>query len=43
MGRTPVTVKDAPGFLVNFGGRAYYQEALHILQEMLPPPTTSTR
>ena len=33
MGRTPVTVKDAPGFLVNFGGRAYYQEALHILQE----------
>lgn len=33
MGRTPVKVKDAPGFLVNFGGRAYYQEALHILQE----------
>jgi 3-hydroxybutyryl-CoA dehydrogenase len=33
MGRTPVVVKDAPGFLVNFGGRAYYQEALHILQE----------
>jgi 3-hydroxybutyryl-CoA dehydrogenase len=33
LGRTPVTVKDAPGFLVNFGGRAYYQEALHILQE----------
>jgi len=33
MGRTPVTVKDAPGFLVNLGGRAYYQEALHILQE----------
>ena len=33
MGRTPVRVKDAPGFLVNFGGRAYYQEALHILQE----------
>jgi 3-hydroxybutyryl-CoA dehydrogenase len=24
MGRTPVTVKDAPGFLVNLGGRAYY-------------------
>ncbi len=33
LGRTPVKVKDAPGFLVNFGGRAYYQEALHILQE----------
>jgi len=33
LGRTPVAVKDAPGFLVNFGGRAYYQEALHILQE----------
>jgi 3-hydroxybutyryl-CoA dehydrogenase len=33
MGRTPVKVKDAPGFLVNLGGRAYYQEALHILQE----------
>ncbi|HEX7970079.1 MAG TPA: 3-hydroxyacyl-CoA dehydrogenase [Stellaceae bacterium] len=32
-GRTPVKVKDAPGFLVNLGGRAYYQEALHILQE----------
>ncbi len=33
MGRTPVTAKDAPGFLVNLGGRAYYQEALHLLQE----------
>ena len=38
MGRTPVTVKDAPGFLVNFGGRAYYQEALHILQEGVATP-----
>jgi 3-hydroxybutyryl-CoA dehydrogenase len=38
MGRTPVTVKDAPGFLVNFGGRAYYQEALHILQESVATP-----
>jgi len=38
MGRTPVTVKDAPGFLVNFGGRAYYQEALHILQESVTTP-----
>lgn len=33
MGRTPVTVKDAPGFLVNLGGRAYTTEALHIVQE----------
>jgi len=33
MGRTPVLVKDAPGFLVNLGGRAYTTEALHILQE----------
>jgi 3-hydroxybutyryl-CoA dehydrogenase len=38
MGRTPVTVKDAPGFLVNFGGRAYYQEALHIVQESVATP-----
>jgi 3-hydroxybutyryl-CoA dehydrogenase len=33
LGRTPVRVKDAPGFLVNLGGRAYTTEALHILQE----------
>jgi 3-hydroxybutyryl-CoA dehydrogenase len=38
MGRTPVVVKDAPGFLVNFGGRAYYQEALHIVQESVATP-----
>ena len=38
MGRTPVTVKDAPGFLVNLGGRAYYQEALHLLQESVAAP-----
>jgi 3-hydroxybutyryl-CoA dehydrogenase len=38
MGRTPVTVKDAPGFLVNLGGRAYYQEALHLLQENVASP-----
>jgi len=38
MGRTPVTVKDAPGFLVNLGGRAYYQEALHLLQENVATP-----
>ncbi len=38
MGRTPVKVKDAPGFLVNLGGRAYYQEALHLLQENVATP-----
>jgi 3-hydroxybutyryl-CoA dehydrogenase len=38
MGRTPVKVKDAPGFLVNLGGRAFYQEALHIVQESVASP-----
>jgi len=33
MGRTPVIVRDAPGFLVNTGGRAFTTEALHILHE----------
>lgn len=33
MGREPVTVKDAPGFLVNHGGRAYTTEAMRILHE----------
>lgn len=33
LGRTPVQVKDTPGFLVNFGGRAYPTEALAIHQE----------
>ncbi|MBZ0215371.1 MAG: 3-hydroxybutyryl-CoA dehydrogenase, partial [Fimbriimonadaceae bacterium] len=33
LGRTPVTVKDAPGFLVNFGGRAYTTEGMRILYE----------
>ena len=32
-GRTPVVVKDGPGFLVNLGGRAYTTEALAILNE----------
>lgn len=38
MGRTPVRVKDTPGFLVNLGGRAYVTEALHILQEGVATP-----
>jgi 3-hydroxybutyryl-CoA dehydrogenase len=33
MGRTPVVVRDHPGFLVNTGGRAFTTEALHILHE----------
>lgn len=33
MGRTSVVVRDAPGFLVNTGGRAFTTEALHILHE----------
>ncbi len=38
LGRTPVRVKDAPGFLVNMGGRAYTTEALHILHERVATP-----
>ena len=33
VGKTPVTVKDGPGFLVNLQGRAYTLEALAIAQE----------
>lgn len=39
MGRTPVTVKDAPGFLVNLGGRAYTTEAMRLLQERVATPS----
>jgi len=38
MGRTPVTVKDAPGFLVNLGGRAYTTEAMRLLHERVATP-----
>lgn len=38
MGRTPVAVRDTPGFLVNFGGRAYPTEALAILHERVAEP-----
>lgn len=33
MGREPVRVKDAPGFLVNQVGRAYTLEAVHLVAE----------
>lgn len=38
MGRTPVTVKDSPGFLVNLGGRAYPTEGLAVLSETAAAP-----
>jgi 3-hydroxybutyryl-CoA dehydrogenase len=38
MGRTPVTVKDSPGFLVNMGGRAYTTEGLRIAHERVASP-----
>lgn len=38
MGRTPVTVKDSPGFLVNMGGRAYTTEGLRIAYERVATP-----
>jgi len=38
MGRVPVVVKDAPGFLVNLGGRAYTTEALRIVSEGVSTP-----
>lgn len=33
LGKTPVRVKDGPGFLVNLAGRAYVTEALQVVQE----------
>ena len=38
MGRTPVIVKDAPGFLVNLGGRAYTTESLRIAHDAIASP-----
>jgi 3-hydroxybutyryl-CoA dehydrogenase len=38
MGRTPIQVKDSPGFLVNLGGRAFTTEALRLLQEGVGTP-----
>lgn len=39
MGKLPVKVKDAPGFLVNFGGRAYTTEAMRLLHERIATPS----
>ena len=38
MTRIPVTVKDAPGFLVNLGGRAFTTEGLRIVHDAVATP-----
>ncbi|MFK7942388.1 MAG: 3-hydroxyacyl-CoA dehydrogenase [Paracoccaceae bacterium] len=38
MTRTPVEVKDSPGFLVNMGGRAYTTEGLRLEHERVARP-----
>lgn len=38
IGHTPVVVKDMPGFLVNYGGRAYPTEGLAIEHEAVATP-----
>lgn len=38
MTRTPVVVKDSPGFLVNLGGRAFSTEGLRIAHEGVATP-----
>lgn len=43
IGKVPVTVKDAPGFLVNLQGRAYALEGLAIAQEGVADPATIDR
>ena len=43
IGKTPVTVKDAPGFLVNLQGRAYALEGLAIAQEQVAEPAVIDR
>ncbi|MBY8974522.1 3-hydroxyacyl-CoA dehydrogenase [Rhodobacteraceae bacterium NNCM2] len=39
MTRTPVTVTDSPGFLVNMGGRAFSTEGLRIAHERVATPS----
>jgi 3-hydroxybutyryl-CoA dehydrogenase len=43
LGKTPVKVRDVPGFLVNLLGRAYITEALHIQHEGVAPVATIDR
>jgi 3-hydroxybutyryl-CoA dehydrogenase len=38
MDRTPVVARDAPGFIVNHGGRAYTTEAMRLLHERIATP-----
>lgn len=38
LGRVPVVVQDTPGFLVNFGGRAYTTEGLALVHEGVATP-----
>jgi len=38
MARTPVTVTDSPGFLVNMGGRAFTTEGLRLAHEGVATP-----
>jgi len=40
MGKTPVSCKDAPGFIVNHIARPYYLEALRLVEEGLADFTT---
>ncbi len=43
IGKVPVTVQDAPGFLVNLQGRAFALEGLAIVQEGVTDPATVDR
>jgi len=43
MTRTPVRVKDNPGFLAGNTGRAFFTEALRIHQEQIAPPADIDR
>lgn len=39
LGHMPVQVRDTPGFLVNYGGRAFLTEGLALLQDCVAEPT----
>ena len=43
LGKTPVTVADGPGFLVNLQGRAYSLESLAVVQEGVATPAIVDR